>query len=70
MIVHDLNDAHTQRPLPSIKSSQQFSLSTINVQPLDDSSGNADDPTRLSSKPSGMIPPSRFKQNVQNKFHL
>ena len=52
-IVNDLNDAHTQRPLPPIESLQQFPLSTINEHPLDESSDNSEDPTNPFTKPSG-----------------
>ena len=37
-MVNDLNDAHTQRPLPAITSSQQLTLSTITEHPLDEGS--------------------------------
>ena len=40
-MINDLEDSHTRRPLPPIKSSHQ--LSTIFENSLDDSSDNSDD---------------------------
>ena len=58
--VNDIDDAHTQRPLPLNKSSQPLPLSTLNEHPLDESFDNSDDPTITSTKLSGMILPPHF----------
>ena len=48
-MVNDLNDAHAQKTLPSIESSQQLPLSTISEDTLDELSDNSDDPTNPST---------------------